>query len=266
MSSPRHSGTASIDRIWPPRIDFRRRHLFLRVRDQDRRAILEHAAQHRAARAHRLGAVAGGRVARALARGREREAIAVALAAQEDRDVARARQQLERRGHDRLDRLGRLEPRAHRVQRLVHAQRLARIVVQLVGDRRQIHDRARRDQLVAEIVGVLVADAHDDAHRIVRIAEQQHVAVDERDLPAGGGVDRDPAAFALDRRAVRRAQVAKHVVLADLRDLRVVARQVIVGDRDRAGGRTTDRGGPGDPMDPLRGAAAQDLQYDHDRA
>ena len=64
----------------------------------------------------------------------------------------------------------------------------------------------------------LLADADRDPDRVVAVAEQQEVAIGERDLPARGRIDRDPLAFALDRRAVRGAQVAKHVVVADLRD------------------------------------------------
>ena len=72
------------------------------------------------------------------------------------------------------------------------------------------------------------------AHRIGAVAEQQEIAVGERDLPARGRVDGNALAVALDRRAVGRAQVAEHVVVADQRDLRVIAGQVKVADHDRA--------------------------------
>jgi DNA-binding response OmpR family regulator len=100
---------------------------------------------------------------------REREAILVGVGAQQDRDVGRARQELERRRDAGLDHLAGLEPRAERLQRLVDPQRLARIALDLVGDRGQVHDRPRRDQPVAEIAGVVgvVADPHRDPHRVV---------------------------------------------------------------------------------------------------
>ena len=242
MSSPRHSGTASIDRIWPPMIDslVDSSSCAFAVSTAARSASTRRST--RATRAHRIRSVRERRRGiGALARHRERESILVVLGAQQDRDVGRARQQLERRRDDRLDHLAGLEPRAERLQRLVDAQRLGRLAIELIGDLRQVHDRARRDQAIAGVVFGLVADPHRDPDRIVAVAEQQGVAVDERDLPARARVDRDALAVALDRRAVRRAQIAKHVVLADLRDLRVIARQVIVGDHDRARGRTPDR-------------------------
>src|SRR5215510_13711306 len=63
ISSPRHRGSARIDRIWPPRID--------------------------------AGGARPGLVA--LARHRQREAILVGVRAEQDRDVGGARQELERR-------------------------------------------------------------------------------------------------------------------------------------------------------------------------
>ena len=127
MSSPRHSGIASIDRIWPPMIDSLDDSSSCAFAVSTAARSREHAAQHGAARAHRIRARRRRRVApSALARHREREPILVALAAQQDRDVGRARQQLERRLDDRLDHLARLEPRAERLQRLVDAQRLGR--------------------------------------------------------------------------------------------------------------------------------------------
>ena len=127
MSSPRHSGTASIDRIWPPMIDS--------LDDSSSCAFAVSTAARSAstrrstARLARTGSIvaAGARLVGALARHREREPILVALGAQQDRDVGRARQQLERRLDDRLDHLARLEPRAERLQRLVDAQRLGRL-------------------------------------------------------------------------------------------------------------------------------------------
>ena len=88
----------------------------------------EHAAQHRASSRAPDPAPRRARGV-ALARHREREAILVALAAQQHRDVGRARQQLERRLDDRLDHLGRLEPRAERLHRLVDAQCLGRLAL-----------------------------------------------------------------------------------------------------------------------------------------
>ena len=74
------------------------RQLLLRVRGQHRRAIGEHAAQHRAARAHRIDRRRGA----ARCPGAARDTASAnrslsALGAQQDRDVGRARQQLERR-------------------------------------------------------------------------------------------------------------------------------------------------------------------------
>src|SRR3569623_1523919 len=63
------------------------------------------------------------------------------------------------------------------------------------------------------------------------------------------------------------AQIAEHVVVADLRDHGMIARQVIVAERDGAHRRASDRRRrAGDAMHPLLAGrrSAQDLENDHD--
>src|SRR5262249_9328257 len=94
----------------------------------------------------------------------------------------------------------------------------------------------------AELLAAFFTDPDGDSHRIVRIAEEEHVAVLQRDFPARRRVDGDSPAIALDRGAVRGAQIAEDEVLADLRDLRVIAREVVIAEDDGARGRAADRG------------------------
>ena len=207
MSSPRHSGTAIIDRIWPPMIDS--------LDDSSSCAFAVSTAARSAstrrstARLARTGSTPSARGSRPArcARHREREPILVALGAQQDRDVGRARQQLERRLDGRLDHLARLEPRAERLQRLVDAQRFGRLRPSIwsVTCGRSMIERDATSRSPRSSSRFL-ADAHRDAHRIGAVAEQQEVAVGERDLPARGRVDGMRLPSRSIGRAVRRAQ------------------------------------------------------------
>jgi hypothetical protein len=149
------------------------------------------------------------------------------------------------------------------LQRLVDAECADRVTaLERVGDLRQIHDRARCDQAITELLVGFFADADCDANGVGRVAEQDVVAIGERDFPACRGIDRDAATVAFDRGAVGRAQVAKHEVLADLRDLRVVTRQMKVGDDDGARRRSAERGRTSareDSMQTLRRGAVEDF-------
>ena len=126
MSSPRHSGTAIIDRICPPMIDS--------LDDSSSCAFAVSTAARSASTRRstaRLARTGSDRLRRRCASGAARDTASANRSlsvsrAQQDRDVGRAREQLERRLDDRLDHLARLEPRAERLQRLVDAQRLGR--------------------------------------------------------------------------------------------------------------------------------------------
>jgi hypothetical protein len=235
-----------------------------RVRGEHGGAIGEHATEHGARGPDRIAdGLWGIRIgAGALPRHGEREPILVLIAAEQDRDVGGAREELERGGDRGLDDLGGLEAGAERLQGLVDPECADRVVLELICQLRQIHDRARRDQPITQVVLTLVADPDGDPHGIGRVAEQDEIAIGEGDLPSRRGVDGDPAAIALDGGSVGRAQIAEHEVLADLRDLRVVAGQMEVGDDDRArrgtpeGGRTT---ACEYAMRSLRGGAAEDF-------
>jgi hypothetical protein len=186
--------------------------------------------------------------------------------------VGGARQDLEGRLDDRVDHRGVLEAARQPLQRLVDLERAAGIVLDLIADRGQVDDRARRDQAIGQLVvgarglghrgGQREADPHHD--RALGIAEQEQVAGLEQELVPVLGVEGDADAGALDRRAVGRAQIAEAVAAAIPGDLRVLARQVVVGDHHRVGGGAPDGDDRRRQLDagPGRGAA-DDLEGEH---
>ena len=134
----------------------------------------------------------------------------------------------------------------------------------LLGDLRQVHDRARRDQPIAASSSSTSSPIRTAIRTgSLRLPRSRNRRRRERSPSARShrsGCDcrhaRSPSRSS--------AQVAEHVVVADLRDLCVIAGEVIVAERDRARGRATDVAvAPRDAVDALLRGSRQDLENDH---
>ena len=191
ISSPRHSGTATIDRIWPPMIDsdVASSSCALAVSTAARSS----STRRSTARLARTGSRRRGRGRAALrpARSRDTATVKRSLSLSERSRiatwVARGSSSKVASTTPRASRSARAGRRAAAAPCRCGARRPGR--PRPVGDLRQVDDRARRDQPIAEVVVVgLVADPHRDR------APDRCGSPSSRQSPSSSAISQRPAA------------------------------------------------------------------------
>ena len=243
--------------------------LFRGVGGDDGGPVGEYSPQHQPAGTHyvadgsarfvavlvRVARIGG--ATRPLSRQGDGVTVEIDIRAQQDGDVSRLGQQFEGRLCGGLQSGSHVESGRQSLQRLVHPQRAGRIVLDPVSDGRQIDDRTRGDQPVAQVVPVAgrrQVQARD--HRSLGIAQAQLIAVPEGDLPIRGRIDADQLAGAHHSRAVGRAQIPIDELVAFEKDLPMLARQMVVGQQHGIGFSTPERDDRVTELERLSGCGA----------
>ena len=143
--------------------------------------------------------------------------------------MGRAGHERERAVADRVDHGVQVLGVADALLRVVERAQAARVALDGRFGAPELVDLAHREDVRARGVARRLGERDDEAHDGLALAQLDDVARLERDLAAVVLVERDAALAAHHRRAVRRPEIAQQVPLVARDDVRVLARDVLVG-------------------------------------